>query len=156
VELASAACGILYAPGRLHALRISIKKLRYTLELSHQTMGLVVAAPVRVLKRAQKHYGDLHDVQVLLQLVGDAAAAGRGAALRVHAQIVTDALERDCRDLHAAALRDRAGLAALLSVVRRSLADAAAARKKPAPAGRRLPGAVPQAPRSGRSTAAAS
>jgi len=138
VERAAQACGILYAPGRLHALRIAIKKLRYALELSQQTIGLEAAAALRVLKRAQKHYGALHDVQVLLKLITAAAAVGRGTALRMNANIVTDALERDCRDLHAAALRDGPGLEALLLVVRRGLADAAAARKTPAGVRRRV------------------
>jgi CHAD domain-containing protein len=153
VERATQACGILYAPGRLHALRISIKKLRYALELAQQTIGLEAAAALRVLKRAQKHYGALHDMQVLLKLVTAAAAVGRGAALRMNANIVTDALERDCRDLHAVALRDGAALEALLQVVRRGVADAAAARKTPAGLGRRT---AAEAHRASRPAAAAS
>src|SRR5262245_26387102 len=77
---ASAAAGTIYAPERLHALRITIKKLRYALELLPPTPGLDVANVLRVLKRAQGRFGLLHDVQVLMAEVQAIDTAGR----RIH------------------------------------------------------------------------
>ena len=55
----------MYAPERLHAVRIAAKKLRYGLELAADS-GLKQAAPhVRTIKRAQDMLGKLHDLQVL-------------------------------------------------------------------------------------------
>ncbi|MEO7191607.1 MAG: CHAD domain-containing protein [Vicinamibacterales bacterium] len=145
VHSAASACGTLYAPDRLHEMRIATKKLRYVLELGRKAARLDVAVAIRALKRTQRRYGQLHDIQVLLRLVAQAAVSGRGTALRVAAAIVTDALERDCRELHAAALRDSAALADLLQGVRRTLADAAMTSRRPAGATsvRRQGGAAP-------------
>ena len=44
VERASAACSTLYAPERLHAVRIAVKKLRYALECRSEPLALTVAA----------------------------------------------------------------------------------------------------------------
>jgi CHAD domain-containing protein len=122
VKTAAEACGTLYAPERLHQLRIAVKKLRYALELAGRTARLDLAASIRSLKRSQRRYGQLHDRQVLLHLATTAAAVGRRTPVRVSAEIVCDALERDCRALHGAALADTVTLLELLPSIRTTLA----------------------------------
>jgi CHAD domain-containing protein len=94
--------GQIYAPERLHEVRIAAKKLRYGLEIASET-GIRTAAPmVRTLKRTQDALGRLHDLQVLQAHLAavQADAAGRrslpNAALSTMAQV----LEEECRHLH--------------------------------------------------------
>jgi CHAD domain-containing protein len=103
VLAAAAEAGTLYVPDRLHALRIAIKKLRYALELLPPTAGLDVAEALRVLKRAQRRFGALQDVQGLLTEVRaiDWVASRPDRAALVAA---ADDLDRDCREIHAQAL----------------------------------------------------
>jgi CHAD domain-containing protein len=118
VLAAAAACGTLYAPERLHALRIAIKKLRYALELVPSPAGGAVEAAIRVLKHAQERFGHLHDVQILAAEVR-ALDAGRSRAGRAGLQAVSDALERECREIHAHALPLIAGIEAVAREARR-------------------------------------
>jgi CHAD domain-containing protein len=54
-----------YFPDRTHAARIAIKKLRYAMEIEHETVGDRSAA-IHELKKAQDVLGDLHDRQELV------------------------------------------------------------------------------------------
>ena len=67
--------GHIYAPERLHHVRIAAKKLRYALEIAAD--GRVPAAQplVGMLKRAQDTLGRLHDLQVLQHHVAEVQAA---------------------------------------------------------------------------------
>src|SRR6266850_1888196 len=56
----------LYLPDRLHAVRIAVKKLRYTLELMPRAASSRNAARVRALKQAQDLLGRMHDLEVLI------------------------------------------------------------------------------------------
>ena len=56
------AAGTLYAPERLHAVRIAAKKLRYGLELRATPRGLPVGSFAAALKRVQDVLGRLHDL----------------------------------------------------------------------------------------------
>jgi CHAD domain-containing protein len=103
VIVTAADCGTLYAPDRLHALRIAIKKLRYALELVPPSVDDRIVPLVRTLKAAQDRFGHLHDLQVLAAEVHALDARPRLAG-RSGVGLVLEALERDCREMHAAAL----------------------------------------------------
>ena len=95
--------GHIYAPERLHRVRISAKKLRYALELAADG-GVAAAQPlVAMLKRAQDTLGRLHDLQVLQHHVAEVQAAPpvRSGAANGALDAISRALEADCRHLHA-------------------------------------------------------
>ena len=121
VLAASAEAGTIYVPDRLHVLRIAIKKLRYALELLPPTPALQVADALRLLKRAQQRFGSLHDVHVLaLQIQAiDTVALRRSDRVTVSAAV--EALERDCRGIHAQALALVPDIEECARVVRREL-----------------------------------
>ena len=95
--------GHIYAPDRLHQVRIAAKKLRYTLELAADG-GTAAAEPlVRALKRVQNTLGRLHDLQVLQHHVAEVQAAPpvrRGGA-DGGLDALQRTLEEECRHLHA-------------------------------------------------------
>jgi CHAD domain-containing protein len=95
--------GHIYAPDRLHRVRIAAKKLRYTLELAADS-GTVQATPlVRALKRVQNTLGRLHDLQVLQHHVGEVQAAPpvRRGGPDGGLDALHRTLEEECRHLHA-------------------------------------------------------
>jgi CHAD domain-containing protein len=111
--------GHIYAPERLHLVRIAAKKLRYALEIAADG-GMLAAQPlVGLLKRAQDTLGRLHDLQVLQHHVAEVQAAppARRAAANGALDAITRALEADCRHLHAKYL---AAAPALLDVSEKS------------------------------------
>ena len=55
----------------LHAMRISAKRLRYTLELFAETFGEAGAAALVQIKEVQELLGGLHDIDVRIALVED-------------------------------------------------------------------------------------
>ena len=116
--------GPLYAPERIHDVRISTKKLRYALEIAHDS-GVPGAAPlVKTLKRQQERLGRLHDLQSLLGHVREAEAS-TGVGSRVNALAAyADALERNCRRLHAGFVEHRHELAHCVTAVRQQLVPA--------------------------------
>ncbi|MFL6279294.1 MAG: CHAD domain-containing protein [Vicinamibacterales bacterium] len=108
--------GQMYAPERLHAVRIAAKKLRYGLEVAADS-GVKQAAPhVRTIKRAQDMLGKLHDLQVLQTHVAAVQAEPRTGRAQSRAALENLArqIEDQCRHLHgryvasAGALRDAA------------------------------------------------
>jgi CHAD domain-containing protein len=113
--------GVLYASGPLHDVRVSIKKLRYTIELSDEC-GDVQPGAVNTLKGAQDLLGRQHDLDTLLMWGRQVqASASRQASWRELAAL-TRAIEGDCRELHARYIRECAALTAL--VVRAGVATA--------------------------------
>jgi CHAD domain-containing protein len=64
-------------PGQLHAARIAGKKIRYALELAHDSQVLDAQHEVRTLRRLQTVLGDMNDLRVLRQQM--TAFADRGA-----------------------------------------------------------------------------
>ena len=114
VEEAVEAAGSLYAPGRLHGVRISTKKLRYALELVQELTPVRTLGPVRRLKRMQDLLGRMHDLEVLAGYTRllDLQAGRRG---RLHARIglLLDAIDTEIRLLHAAYLSARTSLLAI-------------------------------------------
>ena len=96
------AAGHIYAPDRLHRVRIAAKKLRYTVELAADG-GVPAAQPlVRALKRVQDTLGRLHDLQVLQQHIVDVKAAPpeRRAGPDGGLDALNRILEEECRRLH--------------------------------------------------------
>jgi CHAD domain-containing protein len=96
------AAGHMYAPERLHVVRIAAKKLRYGLELAADSGVTEAAAHVRTLKRAQDMLGKLHDLQVLQAHV--AAVQASPTSSRPHSREALEDLARhiedQCRHLH--------------------------------------------------------
>lgn len=94
--------GHIYAPDRLHQVRIAAKKLRYALELADDG-GVPAAHPlVNELKRAQDTLGRLHDLQVLQHHVADVQSAPplRRGGPDGGLDAISRALEAECRHLH--------------------------------------------------------
>lgn len=96
------AAGHMYAPERLHDVRIAAKKLRYGLELAADSGVREAAVHVRTIKRAQDMLGKLHDLQVLQGHV--AAVQAEPTSARAQAREALEDLARhiedQCRHLH--------------------------------------------------------
>lgn len=115
VRTAIAAAGTVYAPEQLHGVRIALKKLRYSLELSSEARPRQTAADLASLTNAQDLLGGLHDLEMLLIRVRETQAslpASDQKAWRDFDTLVR-AVEDDCRQLHADYMRDRARLLAI-------------------------------------------
>jgi CHAD domain-containing protein len=93
--------GPLYAPERIHAVRIATKKLRYALEIAADAGQAGVTPVLKGLKREQERLGHLHDLQSLLKHVQRAQASPRVGARLAELTAYADTLERECRTLHA-------------------------------------------------------
>lgn len=63
--------------GGHHALRIALKRLRYTLEISRPLYAERLDEPIQAVKRVQTLLGDVHDCDVWLEHLDDFAAAER-------------------------------------------------------------------------------
>jgi CHAD domain-containing protein len=111
VEAVVEAAGGLYAPNRLHSVRIATKKLRYALELAHELARVRALGPLRRLKRMQDLLGRMHDLEVLAghTRLLDLQAGHRG---RLHARVglLLDAIDTEIRLLHATYLGRRFSL----------------------------------------------
>jgi CHAD domain-containing protein len=115
--LAITQAGSVYLPERLHAVRIALKKLRYSVELATAAVGRKPGAELRMLKRAQDALGRLHDLQVLIEHVRQVQASLEPPSVAVwHAlDALMIALENECRLLHARYMRQRARLQSIAS-----------------------------------------
>jgi CHAD domain-containing protein len=116
--------GPLYAPERLHDVRISTKKLRYALEIARDAGEPLANSLVRVLKRHQERLGHLHDLQVLLKHVRETEASP-GVGSRVNdLSAYAESLDKECRRLHAGFVEHRAELSAAVRDVRHQVVPA--------------------------------
>ena len=106
--------GVLYASGPLHDVRVSIKKLRYAIELSDE-IGEFQPGAVRTLRRTQDLLGRQHDLEILLLWGRQAQLSEPQTANWRELSSLTRAIERDCRELHARYIRERTALTALIS-----------------------------------------
>ena len=160
---AMAAAGHMYAPEQLHRVRIAAKKLRYAMELAFDAGVKSASAPVRAVERAQDTLGRLHDLQVLQSHV--AAVQAQQPSDRSlpdgGLDIISRALEDECRHVHARYVAAMPRLAEVVEATRTvvvpQLAHRARALKmtkmtlKARPAVRRVP-ARPIVPASGQQT----
>jgi CHAD domain-containing protein len=95
-----------YFPNRMHAARIALKKLRYTLEVAHAVGAARVDSALRELKKSQQVLGDLHDRQELVNEISKLGANDSHAALKVAQQLV----DAEIDDFHKRYLRRRSQL----------------------------------------------
>jgi CHAD domain-containing protein len=114
--------GELYVPDRLHAVRISAKKLRYALELAGETGRGGTAHAVRALKYVQDTLGRLNDYQVLADHVRHVQATLSPAAQdQIQAlDLVLSSIDSECRRLHARYIARRHAIKELCATVRES------------------------------------
>jgi CHAD domain-containing protein len=107
--------GTMYAPERLHRVRIATKKLRYAMEIAADGRIKAAAGPVRTLKRTQDTLGRLHDLQILQSHVAAVqAASSRRTPTDAGLDVIARMLEDECRHLHA---RYVAAIRSVLAVV---------------------------------------
>lgn len=111
--------GHLYAPERLHEVRIAAKKLRYGLEFAAET-GIPSALPlVRRLKTTQELLGRIQDLQVLRTRVAAIQAGSNGhRAPRAAFETIAQRIEDECRRLHGRYVARSQALSAVCSEVR--------------------------------------
>jgi len=115
LKLAIEEAGAVYLPERLHAVRVALKKLRYSAELAAELAGDRVTPDIRTLRRAQDTLGRLHDLQMLIERVREAQASltPPSVALWRALDALVTALDNDCRQLHAKYMRVRVELDAV-------------------------------------------
>lgn len=105
--------GAVYLPERLHAVRITLKKARYALELK---TGEDRRSPaLQTMTRMQELLGRMHDLQVLIDWVREAQASLAPPNLAVWRELdaLVLMLDESCRRLHARYLREREALRAV-------------------------------------------
>ena len=123
-EATDSAAGI-YLPDRLHKVRIAVKKLRYTLEITHQISGAragraaggarstrSVRGQIAALKRAQDLLGQMHDLEMLIARARAAQSAPAAPNLKLSGELddLVRGLETECRQLHGHYMASRAQL----------------------------------------------
>lgn len=117
------AAGQMYAPDRLHRVRIAAKKLRYALELAADA-GLAAAKPlVTTLKRTQDDLGRLNDLHVIQEHVArvQAEPPARQGSTDGGLDAISRTLEEECRFLHGRYVRRVPALLDVVAVCRSSL-----------------------------------
>jgi CHAD domain-containing protein len=109
------AAGALYLPEPLHDVRIALKKLRYTAELSRRPERPRKTADLAALKAAQALLGRLHDLEVLIAWARELQASLSPPNLTAWRELgaLVHAVEPECRQLHARYMRDRSKLIAI-------------------------------------------
>ncbi|MGH9145570.1 MAG: CHAD domain-containing protein, partial [Vicinamibacterales bacterium] len=117
--------GALYAPDRLHGVRVSVKKLRYALELGQEARLGRLSAAIRLLKKMQDTLGELHDREILLDRVRAVHAVEGHEAVSESLERFTRLLEEDTRRYHAEFVTHREGLLKLCTAVRQQTSDIA-------------------------------
>lgn len=107
VKRAVEEAGSVYLPERIHAVRISLKKLRYGAEVAAETTGTVRADDLRELKRTQDLLGRLHDTQMFIDHVRKLQGSLTPPDLRAWQEldVLVASLEKRSRRMHARYVR---------------------------------------------------
>jgi CHAD domain-containing protein len=107
--------GTVYVPGRLHDARIAVKKLRYAMEVAAEARARREGPDVAVLRAAQDSLGRLHDLEVLIERAHDEQARLSPPNVTAWRELdsLVEALEDDCRTIHAHYLHERPKLIAI-------------------------------------------
>lgn len=103
LETAVSDAGSLFAPDRLHQVRIAAKQLRYSLELIHEVGRIPTRRFVATLKRLQDLLGRLHDLEVVAGYVQRQHRVGL-ASQADGVERTIELIDREMRELHAAYL----------------------------------------------------
>jgi CHAD domain-containing protein len=108
--------GTLYGSERLHQVRVSVKKLRYALDLLGDEQHSVASNQIERLRSAQDLLGRLHDIEVLIERTRRVQASLTPPDVIRWRELTAFAhmLEDDCRRLHARFLQDRGDLVAIV------------------------------------------
>lgn len=104
--------GSMYAPERLHKVRLALKKLRYGVELSSEADGLRDTPDIRLLKRGQDLLGRLRDLQMLIERVRHVQASLKPPDMIAWRELdaLVLSLEHACRGIHARYLQNQGRL----------------------------------------------
>jgi CHAD domain-containing protein len=126
VRSAIETAGPVYVAGRLHGVRIAVKKLRYTAELLPPG-GQQRADDFAVLKTAQDVLGRLHDLEVLAERVRHIVVALSPPDLTLWRQLgsLVHIVEDECRQWHARYMHDRRKLIGIAERLGAATPDAA-------------------------------
>ena len=94
--------GGIYLPDRLHRVRITVKKLRYILEIARELSRSRASARIRLLKSVQELLGRMHDLEMLIMRIRTLQGSDRAPTLKVSADLgrLVRRLEMECRQLH--------------------------------------------------------
>jgi CHAD domain-containing protein len=94
--------GAIYLPDRLHQVRISVKKLRYAMEIARDLCGSRATARLRTLKAVQDLLGRMHDLEVLIARIRALQGSHQAPTLKLSADLdrLVRRLETECRQLH--------------------------------------------------------
>jgi CHAD domain-containing protein len=105
----------LYLPDRLHEVRIAIKKVRYTLELTQRNGASRPTPQIRLLRKSQDLLGRMHDLEVLIARTRSIQSSPGASTLQMSADLdrLVRRLENECRQLHGHYVASRAKLIAL-------------------------------------------
>lgn len=110
--------GLLFVSDRLHEVRITVKRLRYVLELAGELRQARLRASVTALRGVQDILGHLHDLDVLVGRVQAVAAEKDTTKLKRQAlEALTLRLDSERRAAHAEYLSHRLQLAQLADMV---------------------------------------
>jgi CHAD domain-containing protein len=98
-----------YFPRRVHGARIAIKKMRYAMEIAHETGGANRSAAIRELKKAQDLLGDLHDRQELVDNLVEACPADK-PEIAEKVSLLKQVIEAENHNLHTRYLARRSAI----------------------------------------------
>lgn len=116
IERIKHATGV-YFPNRAHSARIAIKRLRYTAEILEATSARHIHPSIKILSKAQRILGDLHDRQELADWLGRHATQDGVDA--DHIKVTRQVLEADIHEMHKEYLAQRESVRAASADVQR-------------------------------------
>jgi CHAD domain-containing protein len=111
--------GGIYLADRLHRVRIAAKKLRYALEIQRELTKSRSTTLVNRLKTQQDLLGRMHDLEILIDRAREVQSNLTPRDRRGMAELKTliRVLEAECREGHAAYMRERPALLKLCDTV---------------------------------------